>query len=117
MRRRLLLAASAASGGGKWAYELHLTPEWESGWWGDSVSIDGDFNELCDLLSQMLFELGEQDDFYDRALFDIPEEFNVTVDGVRLSEVFIRNDVFEVYFTNTYCSGILTPTNISLERI
>lgn len=116
MRRRALLAASA-SGGGKWAYELHLTPEWEWNWYGDSATIDGDFNELCDLLNQMLLELGEQYDFYDRALFDIPEEFNVTVDGVRLSEVYMRDDVFEVYFTDTYCSGTLTPTNIYLDRI
>lgn len=116
MRRRALLAASAR-GGGKWAYELHLTPEWESGWWGDSVSIDGDFNELCDLLSQMLFELGEQNDFYDRALFDIPEEFNVTVDGVRLSEVYMINNIsFEVFFTNSYCYGTLAPTSINLDR-
>lgn len=113
MRRRALLAsASGASGGGNgWAYELHLTPEWEGPFFEQTVHIEGDFSEVFNLLYTMTKALGADD-----GLSDIPTECNITVDGQRLSYIYIyATDTIELTFASNIF-GILTQTYISLDK-
>lgn len=121
MRRRALCAASAASGGGgeqSWAYELHLTPEWEEEFWATFYYIEGDFSQLFEKLYNMLIALGNSIDetIY---LSDIPNEYNFTIDGERLSEVrtyYHDEDTLEVIFGDYYCYGTIGPGFISVEK-
>lgn len=122
MRRRALLAASAASGlDDKWAYELHLTPEWEVGFGGfiKQADIAGDFNELFELLIKMGNTIGYTEDSWTGIeVYEIPEECNVTVDGERLSDIVCdKNKAYiEVTFGSSYCWGVLNTDKLSLEK-
>lgn len=122
MRRRALLAASAASGlDDKWAYELHLTPEWEVGFGGfyKQADIAGDFNELFELLIEMGNTIGYTEDSWNVIeVHEIPEECNVTVDGERLSYIVCNKDktYIEVTFGSSYCAGVLNTDMLSLEK-
>jgi hypothetical protein len=54
-------------GNSEWAYELHLTPEWEGPFFEKTVHIEGDFSEVFNLLYTMTKALGADD-----TLSDIP---------------------------------------------
>lgn len=122
MRRRALLASTQSQNGGgdKWAYELHLTPEWEATGWDSTAHIEGDFIELFELLTTMLLTLGTYiGDYYEYMLDDIPEECNITVDGYRISHISRtkNNPVLEVNFgLNDEIFGIISDSYISLDK-
>lgn len=107
-------------GGGKWAYELHLTPEWEVSWGSTSTTIEGDFIELFELLKTMVLTLGTYiGGHYDYMLFDIPEECNITVDGYRLSEASLMYEhrALEISFGSNYeISGIMDASAMNLDK-
>ena len=90
MRRRALLASSAASGGGGqgWAYELHLTTsEWvQEDITSEFAIFEGDFKELRDLTINMVKTLGYKG-VYDYELYDIPEEFDFTIEGLKANSI------------------------------
>lgn len=98
MRRRALLAASAASGGGggqSWAYELHLTPsEWvQEDILTEIAVFEGDFKELVDLTINMVKTLGYKNTDYNYyELYDIPEEFDFTIEGLKATCIVYRDD-------------------------
>lgn len=86
IRRRALLAASGASGGGGqgWAYELHLTPEWDLDFIYKVAYIYGDFSSLFSTLISILGNFGTGDESVSY-IYEFPEEFIFTVDGVSIS--------------------------------
>lgn len=123
MRRRALLASTQSQNGegGKWAYELHLTPEWEElGFFGSTTNIEGDFIELFEFLKTMAMTLGTYiGSYYDYQLYDIPEECNITVDGYRLSDVSLLDGrtVLEISFgLNVEISGTMSTRLIVLDK-
>lgn len=130
MRRRALCAASAASGGGggeqSWAYELHLTPEWESDPFGgpmapDYADVYGDFSEVYQFLMDMCVTLGNYGSYGGSnwyVLDNIPNECNITVDGERLTYLALHGNApyLDVTFGDIYCSGTLSSTQLNLDR-
>lgn len=122
-RRRALLASTQSQNGGggsKWAYELHLTPEWEVSWGVASTTIEGDFIELFEVLKTMVLTLGTyMGEYYEYELYDIPEECNITVDGYRISVLYlVRGHYYlEVSFgSNSEITGVITASSISLDK-
>lgn len=105
MRRRALLAASAASGGEQsWAYELHLTPEWESSFIWEEANIYGDFSSLVDTLISICDSFGSGDQ-YGGTTHEFPEEFIFTVDGISISSASYSRE-------ESYMVGIIFGDNI-----
>lgn len=120
MRRRALLAASAASGGGgeqSWAYELHLTPEWESVRMWEEAYIYGDFSSLLDTFISISESFGSGDE-YGGVIREFPEEFIFTVDGISISgasySVYNPNE-FGISFGDLI-SGYILADHIYLEK-
>ena len=103
--------------GGDWALELHLTPKWvvEFGRW-ESATIYGDFTSIISTLSSIANNYGEEGQ--DSVLLNwFPEEFNFTVDGVKISHAskYVSEEGWSIYFGD-YIFGYLLATHIYLEK-
>lgn len=103
MRRRALLAASAASGGGgeqSWAYSLHLTTsEWvQEDITSEFAIFEGDFKELVDLTINMVKTLGYKNDYDTYELYDIPEEFDFTIEGLKATTIYYSDAYLNINF-------------------
>ena len=111
---------SGGSGGGgeqSWAYELHLTPEWESSFLWEEANIYGDFSSLMDTLKSICDSFGSRYQ-YGSITYEFPEEFIFTVDGISISSAtYSREESYVVGIEfGDNIMGHVAPGSIYLEK-
>lgn len=108
MRRRLMLAnhRKEDGGGGQWAYEMNITTVVDR-WGGLTYDENGDFSNLVAMLVDMAQSLGTPTDS-GWECYDIPAEFNVSVDGIRCEGLSVSEYYGEYEVTLGDLGGIVS---------